>query len=175
MPDRVREAIFNMLGSYYAEPGALPPIHVADVFAGSGSMGLEALSRGAASCAFFENDPVALSALKRNLDALEAGAAAAIVRGSAWSAALPGCSGRSFDLIFLDPPYRDSADASAEGAVKRYLTRLAESSDRDTLVVLHHNSKVRYTMDCIVRWKQMHERAFGSSTITFFALSRGPQ
>ena len=67
MPDRLKEAIFAMLGDYYDCPGELPELHVADVFAGSGSLGLEALSRGASTCYFFERDRKALEMLKINL------------------------------------------------------------------------------------------------------------
>src|SRR3989304_6946937 len=81
MPDRVKQAIFDMLGSRYDDPGALPPLLVADVFAGGGSMGLEALSRGAAFCSFFERDRQALEALCSNIESLGAGQESRVVAG----------------------------------------------------------------------------------------------
>ena len=131
MPDRVKQAIFDILGSYDDCPGGLPPMDVADVFAGSGSMGIEALSRGAASCCFIERDPIALSALRANLDALKVGPEATIVKGDAWmqiprrKKGSPDTSTSSERLIFLDPPYDDSDDSSPDGQVMQYLQRLA--------------------------------------------------
>src|SRR3972149_2479777 len=84
MPDRVKQTIFDMLGSRYDCPGALPPLLVADVFAGGGSMGWEALSRGAAFCGFFERAREALDALRRNVESLGAGLESSIVSGDAW-------------------------------------------------------------------------------------------
>jgi 16S rRNA (guanine966-N2)-methyltransferase len=99
--DRVREALFSILGARVA--GA----RVLDLFAGSGALGLEALSRGAAAVTFVERAPPALRALRANLDAL--GADADVVRADAlkWlSAASAGA--RQYDLVFLDPPYRQA-------------------------------------------------------------------
>jgi 16S rRNA (guanine966-N2)-methyltransferase len=94
--DRAREALFSMLSSRL---GSFEGLEVADLFAGSGALGLEALSRGAAHCTFVENDRAALDAVRANIAAL---AAPAEVRaGAAEHARLP----RPVDLAFLDPPY----------------------------------------------------------------------
>ncbi|UCC31244.1 MAG: 16S rRNA (guanine(966)-N(2))-methyltransferase RsmD, partial [Phycisphaerales bacterium] len=169
MPDRVKEAVFNILGSHYACPGALPPLRVADVFAGSGSMGLEALSRGAASCCFFERHREALDALRQNLDALRVGVAAAIVTRDAWRWAVVDPDGRPFDLIFLDPPYRDSEDTSSQGAVRRYLARLGELEDNTPLVVLHHGARVCFETEPTEPWRVMDRRTLGGNSVTLFA------
>jgi 16S rRNA (guanine966-N2)-methyltransferase len=95
--DRVREALFSMLGSV---EGA----QVLDLFAGSGALGIEALSRGAASAVFVEREPRALEALRRNLDPLDA--ETTVVRQDALRF-LARAEG-PFDLVFVDPPY-DSA------------------------------------------------------------------
>ena len=68
--DRVRETLFSMLASRL---GSFEELRVADLFAGSGALGFEALSRGAASAIFVENDPKAAAAIRRNADALGAG------------------------------------------------------------------------------------------------------
>ena len=96
--DRVREATFNALGSLGAVEGAT----VLDLFAGSGAMGIEALSRGAASATFVDRDPKALAAVRANLDATGLADRATVVRADAarWLAG----AGR-FDLAVLDPPY----------------------------------------------------------------------
>lgn len=96
--DRVRETLFSMLASRL---GTFEDLQVADLFAGSGALGLEALSRGAASAAFVENDPRAAAIIKRNAEKLGARERARILGGSAL--ALP--PSEPFDLIFADPPY----------------------------------------------------------------------
>ncbi|RJF93051.1 16S rRNA (guanine(966)-N(2))-methyltransferase RsmD [Sphingomonas cavernae] len=95
--DRAREALFSMLTSRL---GSFEGLRVADLFAGTGALGLEALSRGAAHCTFFENDRAAIAALKANVDGLGVAARAEIRAQSALFAA-----GGPFDLILLDPPY----------------------------------------------------------------------
>ncbi|MCH7814456.1 MAG: RsmD family RNA methyltransferase [Planctomycetes bacterium] len=58
-PDRIKEAVFDILGARWGSPGTVPPLWVADLFAGSGSLGLEAVSRGARGCVFVERDRAA--------------------------------------------------------------------------------------------------------------------
>jgi len=96
--DRVRETLFSMLASRL---GTFEGLRVADLYAGSGALGLEALSRGAASATFVENDPKALAAIRANIDALGAGERARVLARPAQS--LP--RGEAFDLLFADPPY----------------------------------------------------------------------
>lgn len=94
-PDRVRETLFNWLAPMVA--GA----HCLDAFAGTGVLGLEALSRGAASCLFVERDAALAAGIERAAQALGA-AAATVARGAspaAWAADPP------FELVFLDPPF----------------------------------------------------------------------
>ncbi|MCH7873340.1 MAG: RsmD family RNA methyltransferase, partial [Planctomycetes bacterium] len=117
MPDRIKEAIFNSLGARYGSPGALPALRVADLFAGSGSLGLEALSRGAASCCFVEDNVDALAALRLNVEALGAKSSASIAVRDAWAYGASAAGREPFDLIFLDPPYRETEDSSDDGRV----------------------------------------------------------
>jgi 16S rRNA (guanine966-N2)-methyltransferase len=101
--DRIREALFSILGHRVA--GA----RVLDLFAGSGALGIEALSRGAAEATFVDSAPAAIRVIRANLEAV--GAQAEVRRadarrflGSASAAA------RQYDLVFLDPPYRLAGD-----------------------------------------------------------------
>jgi 16S rRNA (guanine(966)-N(2))-methyltransferase RsmD len=97
--DRVRESIFDILGSQ----GGVDGLSVVDLFCGSGALGLEALSRGAASATFVDQDPAALDAVRTNLVAVGLGdEPVTVVR-----AALPGWLGGApaFDLALCDPPY----------------------------------------------------------------------
>jgi len=100
--DRVREAVFNALGSLDVLHGA----QVLDLFAGSGALGVEALSRGAAEVHFVDSSDASLRAVRSNLAACGFESSAQIVRGDAMVqlAQLAG-SGRRFDLALLDPPY----------------------------------------------------------------------
>jgi len=95
--DRVREAIFNSLGSAGVLDGAV----VADLFAGSGAVGIEALSRGAARCVFVERDRSALRALDENLGALDLHDRSKVVSSDALAVA----GTVDADIIFADPPY----------------------------------------------------------------------
>jgi 16S rRNA (guanine966-N2)-methyltransferase len=92
--DRVREALFSMLGDV---GGA----RVLDLYAGSGALGIEALSRGAASAVFVEHDPQAVAAIERNLAPLDVEAAVRRADVVRWLARAEG----PFDLVFCDPPY----------------------------------------------------------------------
>ena len=110
--DRVREALFSMLASRL---GGFEDLAVADLFAGSGALGLEALSRGAASCLFVEQDKPALDALKANIAKLAA--TAATVR--AGSVLALGPAPQPLDLLLLDPPYKTGAGAVALDKLRR--------------------------------------------------------
>jgi 16S rRNA (guanine966-N2)-methyltransferase len=122
---RVREALFSMLG-------ALEGARVLDLFAGSGALGIEAISRGAARATFVERAPAALAALAANIAALELGERAEI-RATDALAALRGRG--QYDLVFIDPPYAEAAELG--GALSRELpavlatgARVVSESDR---------------------------------------------
>lgn len=169
MPDRVKEALFDLLGSRYQCPGELPPIRVADVFAGSGSMGLEALSRGASHCWFFERERVALTALRKNIETLDAADRTRVITTDAWRSAVRPSPGEAFELIFLDPPYRDSEDSSPRGLVAQFLARVSQEDDNRPLVVLHHPRTSRFGDDLSPPWTIVDHRIFGSNGVTLFA------
>ena len=108
--DRVRETLFSMLASRL---GSFQDLRVADLFAGSGALGLEALSRGAAFACFVENDPKAAAAIRANAADLEALDRVQILGGSAL--ALP--KSEPFDLLFADPPYAPGSGSAVVAAV----------------------------------------------------------
>jgi len=110
--DRVREALFSMLASRI---GTFEGLRVADLFAGSGALGLEALSRGAACATFVESDPAAAAAVRANAAALGLGESVRVLAGSALS--LP--AAEPFDLVFADPPYASGSGSAAVAAVER--------------------------------------------------------
>lgn len=95
--DRVKEAVFSMLAV------RLPNADVLDLFAGSGALGLESLSRGAASAVFVDNSAAAIACIKANISSARMQNRAAVKNASA-SDYIKSC-GKGFDIIFLDPPY----------------------------------------------------------------------
>jgi 16S rRNA (guanine966-N2)-methyltransferase len=128
--DRVREALFSMLGP-------LDDARVLDLYAGSGALGIEALSRGAQTATLVERDARAIAVIRANLEALGLGAEEAqVVHGPA-RAALRDASARgdAYDLVLLDPPYRDAPALGRElsealPAVLAHAARVVTESDR---------------------------------------------
>lgn len=109
--DRVRESLFAALGS-------LRGVRVLDLYAGSGALGIEALSRGAAHADFVERAPAALETLRRNLEQLELGDRSRVLRADVRSAIRRlGRQGESYELILMDPPYASGQGEKAMAAV----------------------------------------------------------
>lgn len=143
--DRVREAVFDILGSLTELEGA----SVVDLFAGSGALGIEALSRGAASAVFVDDHREALSCIRANLAATGLGPAE-VVRAEvvAWLRRLPPT--RRFDLALADPPYAfDAWPALLEQLPAR-------------LAVLESSAAVA----CPPPWKVLKEKRYGGTLVT---------
>ena len=151
--DRVREAIFNLLiNGGYGNP--LAGARVLDVFAGTGALGLEALSRGAASATFLENGKVALGLLARNIALMKAESQCSILR---CDALLPGDAPPPFDVVFLDPPYGRGMGEAALLALhhKGWLTP-------DALVVWEEGS----ALPCPEGFEDLDRRKYGDTHVT---------
>ena len=115
--DRIREALFNRLAHNRWGRAALPrDAIVVDVFAGTGALGLEALSRGAAHVTFLENDPAALDLLRHNAALFDAAERITILN---CDATRPGRARRACDLVLLDPPYGGGLAGPALAAFAR--------------------------------------------------------
>lgn len=103
--DRARQAVFNILEHAAWSPG-VRDLRIIDLFAGSGALGFEALSRGAAFCLFVETDEQARGAIRENVDAMGLFGRTRVHRRDATDLGVrPGADGPAFDLAFLDPPY----------------------------------------------------------------------
>jgi 16S rRNA (guanine966-N2)-methyltransferase len=103
--DRARQAVFNILEHAPWSPG-INGCKVLDLFAGTGALGLEALSRGAAHCLFVDTDPAARAALATNIEACSAQGISRVWKRDATDlGVMPTTANGPFDLIFLDPPY----------------------------------------------------------------------
>jgi 16S rRNA (guanine966-N2)-methyltransferase len=150
---RVKESVFSILGEHVR--GA----RVLDLYAGSGALGLEALSRGACAAVFVENDPVAARTLRENLERLAA--AASVVRAPAERAVAE--LHDSFDLVFLDPPYGSSLAARTleilgrAGVVAPGGLVVAEHSRRDELP------------DHAGALERVDRRRYGDTEVSFYA------
>jgi 16S rRNA (guanine966-N2)-methyltransferase len=148
---RVREALFARLG------GRVEGACVVDLFAGSGSLGLEALSRGARRAVFVEIDSAALAALRRNLAALGAAERAVVHAGDA-GAWLGGPSAVAIDLALADPPYGFWSAAWAE--------RLARAGWAPRALAVLETSRREPEPAALTGWRRWPERRYGETRIT---------
>lgn len=132
--DRAKTVLFDVLGSRLAEPGRLPPIAVLDLFAGSGSLGLEALSRGARHCVFVERHRATAGIIRGNLDTLRIIGEARVIEGDATRIDLPAPPPEEsaatdetarYELVFMDPPYRLLAGQLPDRGIHELCARLA--------------------------------------------------
>jgi 16S rRNA (guanine966-N2)-methyltransferase len=159
--DRVREALFSILESR----GALAGARVIDFFAGTGALGLEALSRGAEFATFVDSDRRALEALGRNIDALRERKRARVLPQQALRAVTT-LEGDGATLVFFDPPYADvtSGDGVAkllDEVVKHHVVR-----DGATLV-LEHASRDEFR-PITPALRETDARTYGDTTLKFY-------
>ncbi len=129
-PDRVREALFSILGE------AVPGARVADLFAGTGALGLEALSRGADSALFVEKDRRTAELLRKNIEGCGFGDRAQVMVADSVILLSRGIPGGA-DLVFLDPPY-----AGVEGAAALAALVTRRETMGGTLMVLEHSARL---------------------------------
>ena len=150
--DRVRESIFNLLiNGGYGNP--LRGARVLDVFAGTGALGLEALSRGAQSVVFLENGATSTAILKRNIVLMRAEAQTQILRRDALKPGDP--AGAGFDVVFLDPPYGKAMGEAALIALQGWLKP-------EAIVILEENSPPLIPLG----FQQLDQRKYGDTLVT---------
>lgn len=168
--DRVKETLFNILGVRLGTLGAIPPVDVLDVFAGTGSLGIEAVSRGARRCVFIERNRRALRALRDNLTTLGLAEACAIVTDNAWAMRPPASAG-GFGLIFVDPPYADVADL---GRTRDLLERLAPSLAADGMLVFRHEVHHDFPAAGLAGLRCADDRSYGRMRLLFYVRADAP-
>ena len=151
--EKVREAVFNILGDV---TGA----QVLDLFAGSGALGIEALSRGAAHATFVDSARTAINVVRANLAALALDARATVVQGDAVAAAARQIPAAPWRLVFVDPPYASDLAVRAAGA----LANLAP----DAVIVIEHDRKNAPPPE-IGSLLRTDERRYGDTMISFYA------
>jgi 16S rRNA (guanine966-N2)-methyltransferase len=157
--DRVRESLFSIL----SHRGVLVGANVLDLFAGTGALGLEALSRGAASVCFVENGRAGQKLLAQNIDRLRAEDTTTVLRGDA--TALGAWPNAPFDLVFLDPPYGKSMGQKA-------LTSALQNGwlAQDAFIVWEESAP----MPAPKGLERLETRKFGDTHITLLRVSPPP-
>jgi 16S rRNA (guanine(966)-N(2))-methyltransferase RsmD len=157
--DRVKQSLFDILAPILADA------RVYDCFAGTGSMGLECLSRGAAQVTFFEADRSAASRLRKNIDTLKVGDRSTVVSDDLfrWFNKPAGNSQAKIDLIFLDPPYRFLKERPAD--LLQLADRFAANHlAKDGIVVFRHDAADSLALPPLVA---ADVRSYGSMTLEF--------
>jgi 16S rRNA (guanine966-N2)-methyltransferase len=178
--DRVREALFNILAS----AGAIDSARVLDLYAGSGALGLEALSRGAAEATLVESARPALDAIRRNVEAFGVGDRAHVVAAEVRPSVHGGAPtlariarGGPFDLVLADPPWA-LVDTGEPLAVLAELARLGAfesgsgrraSRASGAVIVLEHAARSKATLDADAKFLIRAEtRRYGDTALTFY-------
>ena len=155
--DQTRESIYNILDhADWAPP--LDGAHVMDVFAGSGALGLEAISRGAEFCVFVERHPQALAAIRKNIDHFKLGDEARIHRFDATKLKLaPANRPAPFTHVFMDPPY-------GKGLWSPVLRRLPQYMSEDGVVILEESKETDINPK---GWTVMADKVWGAARVVF--------
>jgi 16S rRNA (guanine(966)-N(2))-methyltransferase RsmD len=162
IPDRVKQSLFDRL----AAAGRLDGAVVLDLFAGTGSMGIECLSRGAESVTFVERDRSAAQLLKQNLEMIGAAGQARVMPVDALGSGLvPALSGRSYTLLFVDPPYRLMERETDASRVRDQITRLAEVAAAGATLMLRVEKHT--DLPAIAGWTADEPVTIGSMTLHF--------
>jgi 16S rRNA (guanine966-N2)-methyltransferase len=160
--DRVKQSLFDVLQKYDLPAGKT----VADVFAGVGSLGLEALSRGAGFVVFVENGPAIEPVLQRNIEKAGFAEKSKVICADAFNLTLP-VDGEhpEYDLVFVDPPYVDSAQTQAGSPLATLLVRLAEQVAAGGFVIVRTERNTTLS-DSYGPLKIIETREWGTMAVT---------
>ena len=164
LKDIVRESIFNIIEHSNKLPTKLYNAKVLDLFSGTGSFGIECLSRGALEVIFFENYNNSLKILKQNIFKLKLENRSTVYDCSAYNLEDSNLKNRIFDIIFLDPPFKDREIKSLIDQIKNL-----KVADVNSLLIIHRNKK---SDDKISQYlKVIEEKNYGLSRIFFCKLN----
>ena len=160
LKDMVRESIFNIIEHSKNEYVELNNSKVLDLFSGTGSFGIECLSRGAKKVTFFENYINSIKILKRNLDLLDLNKQSNIIEKDAYNITQSQNNLLKFDLIFLDPPFKYNKLNKLIEKIKQI-----KITSKNTLIIIHRNKKIseNISKDLIIS----KEKNYGLSKIIF--------
>ncbi len=162
--DRVKESLFSVLYKYDLPQGAI----VADLFSGVGSLGLEALSRGAEFVTFVDKDLDIVKILKKNIDKAGFGSESKVIRGSAFNIELKiATEGQKCDLVFVDPPYIKSKNTQPGSLLADLLESLNEKVKDNGIVVVRTSGEVILS-DNYGNLEIIERRKWGTMAVTIF-------
>jgi len=164
LKDIVKESIFNIIEHSKNEFVNLNNARILDLFSGTGSFGIECISRGAKKVIFFENYPNSIKILKKNLDLLKLNKYSDIIEKDTYEIYKSQLNLKKFDLIFLDPPFKDKKINQLIEIIKKM-----KITSKDTLIVIHRNKKIAENISkCLIISK---EKNYGLSKIIFGKIS----
>jgi 16S rRNA (guanine966-N2)-methyltransferase len=167
--DRVKESLFNVLCKYNVPAGKT----AADLFSGVGSLGIEALSRGAEYVTFVEKDVKVIQILKKNVEKAGFVNESKIVKADAFKLGAPvDFDGRKYDVVFVDPPYATTKDVDEGSLLSRLLNVLDEQLAPDGIVVVRTTKRTRL-LDQYGKLKTTERRQWGTMTISILARASG--
>ena len=158
--DMVKESIFNILEHSKNQKIDFKKGIVLDLFSGSGSFGIECLSRGVKKVYFIENYKPSLKILKKNLDDLKINLNSIIIEKNVYEISNEDVNDEKIDLIYLDPPFKDKNINKLLEKIKNF--KLAQSN---TSIIIHRNKK--YKDEFIKEFKIFREQSYGISNIIF--------
>jgi 16S rRNA (guanine966-N2)-methyltransferase len=166
MLDRVKESLFNIVR--HDVPGA----RVLDLYSGSGALGLEALSRGALSCTFVEEDARLVCLIEENAERCHVADRCRVLRADVLGlpSTAPPRGMEAAGLVFVDPPYADVDDPNRRARLLRALERLGGRWVSPGAVLVLHHRPMPHAVWPVERLVQTDCRVYGRSQLTFFRL-----
>jgi len=166
--DRVKESLFSVLYKYDLPGGAI----VADVFSGVGSLGLEALSRGAEFATFVEKDPMIISILNKNIERAGFAKASKVIRANAFNVgAVVGSGMKKYGLVFVDPPYAESMNVQPDSPLGGLMELLGEQVAADGIVVVRTSGDVSL-LERNGQFQIAERRHWGTMAVTILEKSK---
>lgn len=168
--DRAKESLFNILYNHGLPEGAV----AADLFCGTGSMGLEALSRGAAWVTFFDKDRRVMEILRKNIERAAFQNQCKAIAANIFSVGAALTEQGLYDLVFVDPPYVMSASSGEGSRVASLMELIAEQVKPGAIVILRTHDDA-LTLDCYGRLKAFDTRCWGTMKLVFYRSPGGQE
>ncbi len=165
--DRVKESLFSVFYKYNLPQGR----RVADIFSGVGSLGLEALSRGAEFAVFVEQSPEIAKTLQKNIEKAGFVAESKVIKANAFKIGAPvGIGEQKYDLVFVDPPYALSRDVSADSQIANLLKILQEQLTIDGMVAVRTEKNIQL-LSKYDKLEVIDRRQWGGMAVTILKLT----